>query len=124
MKERMNEWKGRNWKTCDAGSQYRCGRVGRGIQAPSTPQSTSYTHTYTKNIENARFQLDHHGGPTRRTDGWMDKASYRVACPQLKRIGDLRRKTLTNNSLPEQEFHYCTEMIYSNPFLSQTETID
>ena len=38
--------------------------------------------------ENARFhtfQLDHHDGRTNgRTNGRTDKASYRVACPQLK----------------------------------------
>ena len=56
-------------KTSDAGSQYRCGRVGRGIQALFTPQPTSNTQTYTKSIENAHFQLDHHDGRTdRRTD--------------------------------------------------------
>ena len=31
--------------TSDAGSQYRCGWVGRGIQPPSTPQPTHNTHT-------------------------------------------------------------------------------
>ena len=55
--------------TSDAGSQYRCGRVGRGIQPPFTPQPAR-TQTYTKSIENARFptfQLNHHDG---RIDGW------------------------------------------------------
>ena len=89
--------------TSDAGSQYRCGRVGRGIQPPSTPKPTPNTQTYTKSIKNARFptfQLDDHGPTDRRTDGptdrrtdWptdrptdgpTDKASYRVTCPQLK----------------------------------------
>ena len=60
--------------------------MGRGIQALFTPQPTSKTQTYTISIENTRFQLDHHDGPTdQRTDGRTDKASYRVACPQLKR---------------------------------------
>ena len=45
-----------------------CGRVGRGGNARF--------HT---------FQLDHHGPTDRRTDGPTDKASYRVACPRLKR---------------------------------------
>ena len=78
-------------KTSDAGSQYCCGWVGRGIQPPSTPQSPSHTRTYTKSIKNCRFstfRLDHHGPTDQRTDGPMDqltdKASYRVACPQLK----------------------------------------
>ena len=59
-------------RTSDAGSQYRCGRVGRGIQPPSTPQPTCNTQTYTKSVENARFptlQLDHHD---RRTNGPRD----------------------------------------------------
>ena len=77
--------------TSDAGSQYRCGRVGRGIQPPSTPKPTPNTQTYAKSIKNARFltfQLDDPGrtdGPMdRRTNGRTDKVSYRVACPQLK----------------------------------------
>ena len=48
-----------------------CGRVGR-----------------SGNARFPTFQLDDPGrtnGPTdQRTDGWTDKASYRVACPQLK----------------------------------------
>ena len=59
--------------------------MGRGIQPPSTPQPTSNTKTYTKSIENARFLLDHHDGATDQpTDRRTDKASYRIACPQLK----------------------------------------
>ena len=45
-----------------------CGRVGRGGNAHS-PTS----------------QLDDPRRINGRTDGWTDKASYRVACPQLKR---------------------------------------
>ena len=62
-------------KKSDAGSQYRCGRVGRGIQPLSTPQPTPYTQTHPKSIESARFptfQLDHHDG---RTDGRTDGQS-------------------------------------------------
>ena len=44
-----------------------CGRVGRGGNA---------------GFHN--FQLDHHERTDGRTDGRTDKASYRVACPQLK----------------------------------------
>ena len=36
--------------TSDAGSQYRCGRVGRGIQPPATPQHPFHTETYTLSI--------------------------------------------------------------------------
>ena len=67
--------------TSDAGSQYCCGRVGRGIQPPSTLQPIDKTQTETKSIGSARFptfQLDHHD---QRTNGRTDKASYRVACP-------------------------------------------
>ena len=74
------EKRGKKGKTSDAGSQYRCGRVGRGIQLPSTPQTPFHTQTYIKSIQNVHFstfRLDHH-------DQRMDKASYRVACPQLK----------------------------------------
>ena len=55
----------------DARSQYRCGRVGRGIQPPATPQPTANTRTYAKSIKNARFptfQLDDHGPTDQRTD--------------------------------------------------------
>ena len=105
----MQGYLSRMWvakETSDAGSQYRCGRVGRGIRPPSIP--TSNTQTYTKSIENARFptfQLDHHDGRTngptdqrtdQRTNGptdqRTDKASYRVACPQLKKQGGLTDK--------------------------------
>ena len=63
--------------TKHAGSQYRCGWVGRGIQPPSIPQTTSNIQIYTKSIKNARFQLDRHDGPTnqrtnRPTDGPTD----------------------------------------------------
>ena len=63
-------------KTSDAGSQYRCGWVGRGIQPPFIVQ-TLYQHSYPKNT----FQLVCYGPSDQRTD----KASHRVACPQLKR---------------------------------------
>ena len=47
-KERNKQTKRK--KTSDAGSQYCCGRVGRGIQPPSTPKPTPNTQTYTKSI--------------------------------------------------------------------------
>ena len=72
------------WNKAGHSANTSCGRVGRGGNARF--------HT---------FQLENHGstdqridgrtdgrtdGPTdRRTDGPTDKASYRVACPQLKR---------------------------------------
>ena len=46
-----------------------CGQVGRG-----------------GNARFHSFRLVLSNGPTnQRTDGWTDKASYRVACPQLKK---------------------------------------
>ena len=70
-------------KTSDTGSQYRCGRVGRGIQPPSTPQ---VPHSHTQNASKTLiFELfDSCSQTDGRTDGPTDKASYRVACPQLK----------------------------------------
>ena len=69
--------------TSDAGSQYRCGRVGMGIQPPSTLQPIDNTQTETKSIGSARFptfQLDHRDSRTNgRTDGRTDKAAHRVA---------------------------------------------
>ena len=63
-------------KTSDAGSQYRCGRVGRGIQPPSTPKPTPNTQTYAKSIKSASFptfQLDDHGPTDQRTNGPTDQ---------------------------------------------------
>ena len=69
-----------------------CGRVGRG-----------------RNARFPTFQLDHHGPTDRptdrwtdgRTDGRMDKASYRVACPQLKSENDrfILRQSMCSMSL-------------------------
>ena len=71
MQVKAWKWKGKKSRifvipkgTSDAGSQYRCGRVGRGFQPPSTPIPIPNTQTYTKSIKNARFptfQLDDHG---------------------------------------------------------------
>ena len=65
-------WVGKKNRTSDAGSQYRCGRVGKGIQPQSTPQISPHTQTYTKGIQNARFytfRLNHYGPTDQRTDG-------------------------------------------------------
>ena len=43
------------------------------------------------------------------TDQWTDKASYRVACPQLKSISEIR---WTNRSIDQQtnvELHACMQ---------------
>ena len=44
MKGRQGRKRGKK-ETSDAGSQYRCGRVGRGIQPPSTPNTHPNIHT-------------------------------------------------------------------------------
>ena len=86
-------------ETSDAGSQYCCGRVDRGIQPRFAHQLPPHTQTYTKSIQNARFfhfltqslLLDGRTNTDQKTDGHTEKASYRAACPQLKRL------TKTNN---------------------------
>ena len=59
------------------------------------------------------FRLDHHGPTNRptdqRTDGRTDKASYRVACPRLKSISEIR---WTDRSIDQQtnvELHACMQ---------------
>ena len=76
-------------KTSDAGSQYRCGRVGRGIQPhphPNPPPTLKHTLKVSKTLVFPLFNsMTTDRRTDRRTDGRTDKASYRVACPQLKR---------------------------------------
>ena len=66
------------------------------------------TAAYTANISrgwvgrggNARFhtfKLEHHGPMDQRTNGRMDKASYRVACPRLKRSNEMFQKEKTKS---------------------------
>ena len=74
--------------TNDAGSQYRCGRVDRGIQLPSTPQTPLHTQTYIKSIQNAHFctyRLDHLYGPTdQRTNGLTDRRTDGRTMPLIE----------------------------------------
>ena len=74
--------KGRKEKR-DAGLQYRCGRLGRGIQPPSTAKVLLILNACFSN-----FQFNDHGWTNGPTDGptyvRTDKAFYRVACPQVK----------------------------------------
>ena len=88
-------------QTSDMGSHLCCGRLNRGCQPPSTPtphppNPSSPTHTHThilKNHLNAHFPTFRLMLTNGRTDGWLDRpanrltniASYRVACPQLKK---------------------------------------
>ena len=69
--------------TSDAGSQYRCAQVGRGIQPRSTPLTPLHTQTYLKSIQTITSM---NRRTDQRMDGWTDKASYRVACLQLKNL--------------------------------------
>ena len=63
-------------KISDAGSQYRWGRVGRGLQPPSTPQ---VPHSHTQNASNTLIfalfnSCSRTDGPTdRRTNGKTDE---------------------------------------------------
>ena len=71
-----------------AGSQYRCGRVGRGIQPPFTPPPP-HSNVPKKYLKRSFSHFLTRWPPTdRRTNGPMDgrtdKASYRIACAQLK----------------------------------------
>ena len=65
----------RKKRTSDAGSQYRCGRVGRGSQPPSTPNAPtnppSNTHTHKKLLKRSfsHFSTRGHGPTDRRTNG-------------------------------------------------------
>ena len=67
------------WKwTSEAGSQYRCGRVGRGIEPSSTPQvSHSHTQNASKTLVFALFDsCSWTDGPTdQQTDGPTDGQS-------------------------------------------------
>ena len=58
--------------TSDAGSQYRCGRVGRGIQPPSTPHAPPPTHIPKKTSKTLVFPLFDSCVTDRRTDGQKD----------------------------------------------------
>ena len=61
--------------TSDAGSQYRCGRVGRGIQPQSTLQvpRSHAQKAYKRSFPH--FLTRVHGPADRRTDGPMDGQS-------------------------------------------------
>ena len=80
-----NMWLNGHWKS-DAGSQYECGRVGRGIHPPSTPKPSPNIQTYARSTKNACFPtfklmtLD--GSTDWRTDRWTKP--LRVAYLQLK----------------------------------------
>ena len=69
------------FRTSDAGSQYRCGRMGRGSQPPSTPNNPHTQKAFTTivfQVFDSRWRTD------QRTNRRTDKASYKIACPQLK----------------------------------------
>ena len=94
--------------TSDAGSQYRCGRVGRGIQPPSTPHAPPPTHIPKKISKTLVFPLFDSWVTDRRTDGRTDgrtdKASCRVACPQLKKEKKNTKTRKQNNRIKNWHF--------------------
>ena len=64
-------------ETSDAGSQYCCGRVGRGSQPPSTPNAPPNPPFQPKHIHKnvlkglfSHFSTRAHGATDPRTDGW------------------------------------------------------
>ena len=71
-------------RTNDAGTQYRCGRVGRGSQPPSTlkasPNPPSNTDTDKKLLKRSFSHFSLHGRTNGRTDQRTYKGSYGVAC--------------------------------------------
>ena len=82
--------------TSDAGSQYRCGWVGRGNQPPSTPQPTP-TLKHTQNVSKMLvFPLYNSVRLWPPTYGRTDKASYRIACPRLKTSSSGHRRFIGN----------------------------
>ena len=74
--------------TSDAESQYCCGEVGRVSQPLSTPNAPlnllPNTDTYTKSFKNTHLPTFQLMLMYQWTNGWTDKASYGVVCPQLK----------------------------------------
>ena len=61
----------------DAGSQYRCGQVGRGIQPSFQPLPLPHTQTVSKTFISPLFDsIITDQWTDRWANGWMDKASY------------------------------------------------
>ena len=68
--------RGNPLKTSDAGSQYRCGRVGKGVQPPSTPQPPhKHTNIRKKYLKRSfpHFPICADGPTDRRTNGRTDQ---------------------------------------------------
>ena len=85
----VDEWKRIHWKTSDAGSQYRCGRVGRGIQPPSTPHAPPLTHIYKKHLKRSFFHFSTlslwtNGQSDGLTDGRMDRQTDGCICVNMR----------------------------------------
>ena len=99
MTEAITIWQWRNYKQSDMGSHLCCRWLSR-VAIHHPPQIThtqTHTHThihttYTHHL-NAHFPTFWLRLSAERTDGWIDgptnrllnKASYRVACPQLRK---------------------------------------
>ena len=76
-KKKLTERKKRSKEKTTRYTATSCGWVGRG-----------------GNARFPTFQLEREGRMDRPTDGGTDKASYRVACPQLKRKTERRKAQL------------------------------
>ena len=84
--ESTSEKRVKEYQTSDAGSQYRCRRMGRDIQPSSTPHAPPQpTHISKKASKTLVFPLFDSWVTDQQINGqmdrWTDKASYRVACP-------------------------------------------
>ena len=90
--------------TSDAGSQYRCGRVGRGIQPPSTPNALLPPHTHA-HTPNARFCTFHFVFTDRWTDGRTDGQSLLKICVSATKNRKTARDLLTRHA----GLQYCHE---------------
>ena len=63
MQRKKENFKRKIKKTSDTGSQYRCGRVGRGNQPPSTPNTLSNIEIYTISFKTLVFGQRPRKGP-------------------------------------------------------------
>ena len=78
-------------KTSDAGSQYRYGWVGKGIQPPSTPllslNTFHYTHpnqnAHSHNLRPVRYRRSWTAGPGERRNRWTDRQMDRQTAVKI-----------------------------------------
>ena len=109
-------------RTSDAGPQYRCGQVGRGIRPSSAPHTPIHTQKHLKHSYSTRVH-----GPT---DGRTDKASKPLIELQVrnyKRVGERRGGKRRSPEYGDEEkasaFSFCVSHRFnSRLFLMQSGT--